>query len=207
MRKVLVLILGAGASGKSTLTRNICGDDGEELVTFISCYDKKEEAVVEEKVKYALFPNGVAIAGNVKNGSDSISRMEALSQVVNLLFTQRSIVIVDGVRSSQKFVDWLQEHPMPGLGLVFVYFDISLEVNLARLRKRRAENGKEEELPEKTYNNVLSFRSRAERVWKHARSIYARRPNAFVRIKDSTKPEQAAKAVWRAIHGVQQGIA
>lgn len=194
--KTLLMILGAGASGKSTLTRAVCGEGGEEFQASFQVVDRKTTETVSDTAKYTLFKERkAAIAGNLKNGSDAISRMEVLSQCVDHCFNHADIVIVDGVRSSQKFVDWIQEHPLKPAA-IFAYFDITLEENLRRLQARRIANGKESDLSEKTHNNVLEFRKRAERVWRYARENYSRTPNTFITFNDKTSTDQAARAVW-----------
>lgn len=159
--KALIVILGAGASGKSTLTRALCGADGHEDMVFYNINGKAEKA------KFATFPNGSAIAGNIKNGSDAISSMEARAELIKGLLNAQEVqfVITDGVRSSKKWdVDFAQTL---NCAVVYVYLDITLEENLKRLVQRRTAAGKTEMTP-KTYDNMLAFRDRAYSVWKAA---------------------------------------
>src|SRR5258707_7968711 len=83
--KTLIHILGPGASGKSTLSHNILEDPSiVEVATTVHALDQHRGVNKPEKVKYTFSGNGVALAGNWKNGSDSIKSMDALSQVIEL---------------------------------------------------------------------------------------------------------------------------
>jgi adenylate kinase family enzyme len=194
--RTLVLVLGACAAGKSTLTRTICGEGGIEHTAEFDCYDRRSQSYVREHAKYVIGNSPIAIAGNWKNTSDAISKPEALRKLVGLCFELAPTVIVDSFRPSNRFVDWMQQHPSPALQAVFVYFDIALETNLARLLGRRRANGKvETQLPEKTYNTLLQTRAGAKKVWEYAQENYLREPKAFVRIPDQFTPEQSADLV------------
>jgi hypothetical protein len=196
--KTIVIAIGAGATGKSTLTRTLCGPDAEEYKTTLACYEHKSDSQVLETVTYVLSPNGLAIAGNLKNGSDSISHMDALRQVVELCWTTRDIVIVDTLRATYKFIDWAHEHPLRPSAL-FVYLNPSLDTNLARLRGRRAANGiVESEVPTRTFWNVFSFRERARSVWGYAQAHYRREPVRFLEITEAT-PEESARLVLQEL--------
>jgi len=194
MQKSLVMIIGAGSVGKSTLTRAICGEGGEAHAVVLRCEEHKSNRKVSETVTYTLFPSGLAIAGNLRNGSDSISLMDGLRQTVELCWRSRDVVIVDTVRATHKFVRWIHDHPLRPATL-FVFLNPSLDMNLARLRERRRQRGiAEMELPPRTFWNVLTFRARARSVWKYARTHYRRQPVRFLEIVDGT-PEQAAKRI------------
>jgi adenylate kinase family enzyme len=201
MHKAVALFLGACGTGKSTLSRALCRDDASEYTLSVECVDRKTGKRVTEKVKYCLSRTGhIAIAGNWKNGSDSICRMESLRKVVNTCLWISDVVIVDGFRCTCKFVDWLEELAVPHFGVIFVYFHLSLEANVVRLMRRRALKGAvESSLPDKTYNNLLGFRERAATVWQHARQNYFRHPRAFVTINDIMTPKHAADLVQRAV--------
>lgn len=194
--RTLVMILGACAAGKSTLTRAICGEGGIEQTAEFVCYDRRRQAYVRERAKYVVSSSGITIAGNWKNTSDAISRPETLNKVVDLCFEVGATVIVDSFRPSKKFVDWVQQHPFPALHVLFVYLDITLETNLARLLSRRRANGRiETQLPERTYATLLRTRNRARKVWEYAQQNYVREPKKFVRIADHFSPEESADLI------------
>ena len=202
-RKTLVMIIGAGGAGKSTLTRAICGVGGEEQNALLVCEDCKSGTKAFEGVSYTLFPNCMAIAGKIRSGSDSIHRMDALRQVVDLCWAARDIAIVDTVRATHRFVQWVLAHSLRP-GALFVFLNPSLETNLARLRGRRAARGiVEPELPPRTFWNLFSFRARARSVWEYARIHYQRQPVRFLEITEGT-PDQAAERVWGALRELQQ---
>ena len=196
MRKTLVMIIGAGSVGKSTVTRAICGLGGEERNVVLRCDEHKSGRKVLETVTYTLFPSGLAVAGNLRNGSDSIGLMDGLRQAVELCWRSHDIVIVDTVRSTHKLVRWVHDHALSPAAL-FVFLSPSLDVNLARLRERRKQRGiVEMELPPRTFWNVFTFRARARSVWRYARTHYRRQPVRFVEITDADgTPELAAKRI------------
>jgi hypothetical protein len=191
--KCLITILGAGASGKSTLTRALCGSGGKEEVVFYNVEGKAEKA------KFVLFPNGAAIAGNLQSTSDSVSSMEARSLLIQDLLKRPDVqfVVTDGVRSSKKWdVDWVQEKL--DCAVVYVYLDIPLEENLRRLVARRAAKGKTEMNP-KTYENMLAFRERAAFVWKSAIDTYKRQPVKFIKLIEGQTVQDWTREVKRTI--------
>jgi len=197
--KTLVLVLGACAAGKSSLTRAICGEGGIEHIAEFDCYDRCRQQYVRERAKYVI-GNSIAIAGNWKNTSDAISKPETLRKLVDLCFGLALTVIVDSFRPRNKFVNWMQEHPCPAMQAVFVYFDITLETNLARLLGRRRANGRiETQLPDRTYSTLLQTRGSAKNVWEYAQQNYLREPKAFVRIPDQLTPEESADLVRQEI--------
>lgn len=218
--KYLIHILGPGASGKSTLSRGLLdhgiqvAPDGStgitETMTTVPCTVKGIAGT--EKVKYCISEqNNISLAGNWKNGSDSIKSIDALPEVLNLCWAKTETVIVDPVRSSKKFVDWLEAYPDP-LTVLFVFMDISLEENMNRLLRRRRENAQkkgdftpETVLPEKTYENMLAFRDRASTVWKYACSGYKRFPRLHLVVPERLTPKEAVTAVLSALDYLKQG--
>src|SRR6267154_3318141 len=162
MSKVLVMILGAGATGKTTLSLALAGKTASEHRVELAVTEKGVRKSV--KAPYVLGWN-IAIAGNLKNTSDAIGAMDTLHQTIDHCWKQRDVVIMDGFRCTNKLVRWVEEHPLRP-AVLFVYIELSLNENLVRLRGRRAVNGKiEAKLPTKTFLNVLTFRERALAVW------------------------------------------
>jgi adenylate kinase family enzyme len=192
MSKVLIMILGAGATGKTTLSRTLAGKDAEQLRVELTVTEKGVRKKVH--VPYVLGSN-FAIAGNLKNTSDAVGAMDALHQTIDHCWKQRDVVIMDGFRCTNKLVRWVEEHPLKPAAL-FVYIELSLNTNLARLLSRRAGNGKvEAKLPTKTFLNVLSFRERALGVWNYAQDHYKRQPVRYLEIPEGMGPEDSARLV------------
>jgi adenylate kinase family enzyme len=192
MSKTLIMILGAGATGKTTLSRALAGKDAQEQRVDLTVIEKG----VRKKVN-APFVLGcrVAVAGNLKNTSDAIGAMDALYQTIDHCWKHRDVVIVDGFRCTNNWVRWVEEHPLKPAAL-FVYIELSLNENLARLRGRRAGNGKvEDKLPIKTFLNVLAFRKRAFSVWNYAQENYKRQPVCYLEIPEGMGSEESAKSV------------
>lgn len=189
--KTILVILGAGATGKSTLTRAICGPLGVET----------QDVIDGEKLKYATFADTrCAIAGNIKNGSDSVSSMEVRSKLIEKLLATDGVdtVVCDGVRCSRKWdVDWMLSCRLAER-VVWAYFDLSREENVRRLRERRVANGKGDEISEKTLDNVDSFRRRASGVWEYASRCTLPRVSS-VRLDGSYDPATAARYVRAAL--------
>src|SRR5260370_37264049 len=195
------MILGAGATGKTTLSRALAGQDAQE--------QRVELAVTEKGVrKMAQAPYGLgsklAIAGNLKNTSDAIGAMDALHQTIDHCWKQRDVVIMDGFRCTNKLGRWVEEHPLKPVTL-FVYIELSLNNNLVRLRGRRAKNGKiETKLPAKTFLNVLNFRERALGVWNYAQNHYKRQPVRYLEIAEGMEPEDSARLVESELGRLQE---
>src|ERR1700690_4248265 len=100
MKRCILVILGPGASGKSTLTRTLCGPIAREF----------EHAELQET--YVLAPReGFAVPGTLKNGSDSIGVVATRAAMVEELLKRSDVrcVVLDWVRSSRRWdVDWVQ---------------------------------------------------------------------------------------------------
>jgi energy-coupling factor transporter ATP-binding protein EcfA2 len=197
-KKTVVIIVGASGAGKTTLRRAISGCSGEERKAILLCWDHKSEVQVMETASYTLFQNDLALAGNSKNGSDSVNHMDALRQVVDLCWQSRDVVIVDTLRMTSRFVRWLCNHPLSPAAL-FVFVNPPLDRNLAHLRLRRAARGIiETELPPRIFWNVFRWRERARSVWNYAHLNCRQQPVRFVEITGGT-PGQLAAAVRKEL--------
>jgi adenylate kinase family enzyme len=199
--RTLIIILGAGATGKTTLSRTLAGKDAQEHSVELTITEKR----VRKKLnaRYVL-GSSIAIAGNLKNTSDAIGPVDALYQTIDHCWKHREVVIVDGLRCTNNWVRWVEEHPLRPATL-FVYIELSLSENLDRLRGRRAANGKiEPELPIKTFLNVLDFRERALGVWLYAQAHYKRQPVRYLEIPEGMGPEDSAKLVENVLAELQQ---
>ena len=185
-------LIGPHASGKSTLSRALVGPQAVEHAFRLD----------NERVTYTLGED-IALAGNLKNGSDAIRTMEAQDAVIERCWRERNTVIVDPVRCSMKFIDEVLRYTKP-LTALFVYIDISLEENVKRLMQRRRDNGEiEEALPAKTYENLLAVRDRAERVWQHCCTAYKRPPYLLCSLPEDYSTEQCAAYVRRALESLR----
>ncbi len=217
--KILIHILGPGASGKSTLSRAILeGDPRSRSIPYIGEIKDEVPCTVRgvpgtEKITYVWSSNGTALAGNSKNGTDSIKAIDALPAVLELCWKKAPVAIVDPVRCSKKFVDWMAAYPEP-LTALFIYLDLSLETNVLRLLRRRRENAEkkgdvtaalESVLPEKTYNNMLAFRERAQGVWNYTCTNYNRFPKLCLALPERLSPTEGARAVHSALEYLRNG--
>ncbi len=217
--KTLIHILGPGASGKSTLSRAILeGDPRSRSIPYIGEIKDEVPCTVRgiagtEKITYVWSSNGTALAGNSKNGTDSIKAIDALPRVLELCWQKAPVAIVDPVRSSMKFVDWMAAYPEP-LTALFIYLDLTVDENIVRLLKRRRENAEkkgdvtammESVLPQKTYDNMMAFRDRAEGVWNYACNNYNRFPKLCLKLPGRLSPMEAARAVHNALEYLRNG--
>jgi adenylate kinase family enzyme len=190
--KTIIMIIGAGATGKTTLSCTLAGDNAVQHHVDLSIVQKGERK--RFKAPYVL-GSDIAIAGNLKNTSDAIGAMDALHQTIDHCLKERDTVIMDGFRCTQKLVRWIEDHPLKPAAL-FVFIDLSLNANLVRLRGRRAGNGTvEHKLPPKTFLNVLRFRERSQGVWSYARHYYTRQPVSFLQLSDTATPQYSADQI------------
>jgi hypothetical protein len=195
------MIVGAGATGKTTLSRTLAGTDAKENRLGLTVIQKGIRKKVN--VPFVLGTN-IAIAGNLKNTSDAIGAVDALLQTVDHCWTQRHTVIMDGYRATNRLVRWVEEHPLKPAAL-FVYIELSLNNNLVRLRSRRAARGRvEAKLPPKTFLNVLSARERSLGVWNYAQDHYKRQPVRYLQVPEGLSPEEGARLIREELRRLQQ---
>jgi adenylate kinase family enzyme len=190
--KTIVMIIGAGATGKTTLSCALAGEAAVQQHVDLNITQKGERN--RFNAPYVLGAE-IAIAGNLKNTSDAIGAMDALHQTIDHCLKERDTVIMDGFRCTQKLVRWIEDHPLKPAAL-FVFIELSLNSNLVRLRGRRVGNGRvEHKLPPRTFLNVLRFRDRSQGVWSYARRYYTRQPVRFLELPEGNAPDQNAALV------------
>ena len=190
--KTIIMIIGAGATGKTTLSCALAGENAVQHHVDLSVMQKGERK--RFKAPYVL-GSDIAIAGNLKNTSDAIGAMDALHQTIDHCLKERDTIIMDGFRCTQKLVRWIEDHPLKPAAL-FVFIELSLNTNLVRLRGRRAGNGTaEHKLPPKTFLNVLRFRERSQGVWTYARRHYTRQPVQFLQLPEDNAPKENAALI------------
>ena len=192
----LLHIIGAGATGKSTLTRGLLGPQ--------ACDQQEQGLPHGAKVAGA---QGRYVVGNLKNGTDSVSEMVVAAATANVLLQLRgvSLVIVDGVRSSAKWcVDWAHSPECRATHLAYAYLDLSLDETLERLRARRRGNGESDELSEKTVANVRAFQRRAHGVWRKVvqRVDHPGKPTALLVLREGTAADWLERAEQFLTHRV-----
>ncbi len=183
--KVVVVLLGSHASGKSTLSRELLGPAKEYYTN-----------IAGEKVRVTFGTAGFSLAGTRKHGSDSIARMDTLRRTVELLLKHSDTVIADGFRCAHVFTDFIRQLPISDLGVLFVHLNLPLELNLRRLMARRRAAGViEEALPTKTKMNMLRTRKRALGVFDKAQRTYRREPVVFLTLAGELTPGESAARV------------
>lgn len=138
MDKLLFVLAGGGAAGKSTTSKAFAIG---EPVQF-----KEERVVLTRKgdrpmgVNWTLYDN-YALVGNHKNGTDSNTGPGAVKESFLECITARDIIIIDGFVSSPQWaqfcVDWQKSHPEHTLYVAIVHFDLTPEQLLDRLAMRR----------------------------------------------------------------------
>ena len=120
--KTIIMIIGAGATGKTTLSCALAGENAAQHHVDLSITQKGERK--RFKAPYVL-GSDIAIAGNLKNTSDAIGAMDALHQTIDHCLKERDTVIMDGFRCTQKLVRWIEDHPLKPAAL-FVFIELSL---------------------------------------------------------------------------------
>jgi hypothetical protein len=192
---LIIMLIGAGAVGKSTISRLLIGEQVQESEVELEAVLK---GVVQSCRERYTIGATMALAGSYKNGSDDIRATDALYQVIDLCWQQREVVLTDSVRCTCKLVEWVQNHSLQPAA-IFVHVAPELKTNIERLFGRRAARGiTEPHLPDKTFWNVFKFRARARMVWRYARTQYRRKPVRFLEITDGT-PEQAVAKILEVL--------
>lgn len=164
------------------------------------------------KVGWTTFANGTSVCGlNGKDGhpgtgADSNGNLEAINYAIDQCLEVSDFVIFDGVMSSQKLVNHLQNHPYANLAVIWVYLNVSPETVLARLLSRREGNG-EAETSEKTKQGVLNFRARATSMWEFVTQNFTREPFSFVEIPEGPTPEEIFEALQPVIADMKNELA
>jgi hypothetical protein len=235
-RKIVVAIIAGSGAGKTTLRRQFTNqDDGADgrsdvhecrFANHFECcaqqFKNKEELAQHQRtpgeqnpkrgvyapydVRWTLFGNGTAVCGNPKTGADSNGNIDAINSAIDRCLKDRDLVIFDGVMSSKRLIDHLQDHPYPNLGVVWVHLDVSAETAVSRVMKRRQERGKME-MSEATRQGVLARRLRAKTIWEYAKQAYFRTPAKFVVINEGRTPEQIYQQLRTEVENLFSGDA
>lgn len=152
--KILVLLLGAGSSGKTTTRQSICGVPEETILI------KREN----DKIHGTLYKD-YAVAGNHNSGSDANTGPGLIIESTFECFKYRDIVFFDGVMGTPRLLEIPEKL---SCSVLLVHFNLSHAEVYRRLLNRRRIKGKvEDTLPEKTLHNSISFIKRAENTMKH----------------------------------------
>jgi len=153
--KTIIMIIGAGATGKTTLSCALAGENAVQHQVDLSITQKGERK--RFKTPYYSRLRIIAIARESQEHIRRIGAMDALHQTIDLCLKERDTVITDGFRCTAE-ARTLDRGSPAETAAVFVFIELSLNTNLALLRRRRAGNGAvEAEAPPKTFLNVLRF--------------------------------------------------
>lgn len=216
--KLVVAILGASASGKTTLRRRLtnsdrgaqihradhncwfsqrltcCGRtlrkrDLQKHLTLSGEHHWERGGVDVTRVCWTTFQNGTAVCGSPGSGADANPNLDAINFALDRALDSQDVVIFDGVMASRKLVNHLSRHANVD-GVLWVMLNVSRETNIARLTKRRFENGG---LPptEATIRRVLNYGLQAKSVWTYARQICSSSGTRFVEIPEYCSPDQS----------------
>lgn len=186
-KKCLVLLLGAGSSGKTTTRQKICGEPVEKIIQ------------VEEnnKIFCTLYEN-FAVAGNHNSGSDANTGPTLIVKSAIECFKHRDIVFFDGVMGTPALLEIPKQ---VDCSVLLVHYNLSQSEVITRLLNRRKKNGKIEDcLPEKTLKNSIAFRQRAISTLKHFENKCASKLMK-IEILDGDSVEDATSKILK---GIQQ---
>jgi energy-coupling factor transporter ATP-binding protein EcfA2 len=177
--KTVINIIGGTGSGKSTLAVALVGKDGVEHVQEVTVNGKPE------RVKWTYFAETKSIViGNAGSGTDAAGSLLGATKLMPAFLLSdcpAKRVLVNPVRCSRTWnVEMFQS--LSNVQIVFVFFDLTLEGNLARINKRRA-RVKDWEMTERERNNVIQFHKRAKMVGEYAASCL-RPQDRLVRLLD-----------------------
>lgn len=194
--KTIVNILGATASGKSSL--------GRELMK--GGVDHKVDINVGKLVTYGLAPSGFAIVGNCNSGTDLISSREFEKRIIEFLYKRADVkcIIMNVVACSRDHnVDFLNKF---NTRVVHVFFNLTSDEFVKRLRARRAARGKSDTDDasrggtfEKSVANQKDFIRRAAGVAAYARQALVAGRDTFIELKDKDSVKTATKKVMAVL--------
>ncbi len=181
--KILLAFCGATASGKTTTRASLCG-----------------APILIERRKHGKYPvcttlyKEYGLAGNVGTGSDANIGPDIIMTAMRHCLIDRDIVIFDGVMSSPRFSELAEDFDH----IIVIYFNLSLEENQRRLVQRRTKNGLAEPgLSDKTQNNLLNFRRRAETAASRFQSYST--PSTLITVSDTCQTEDIVAQIKEKI--------
>jgi hypothetical protein len=216
-RKIVIVLIGGNAAGKTTLRRQFTADDkGANTQSAIhNCWfanrcqccgrqfakkqlrrhlrlpgphDPKRGLYAPLNVTWTVFGNGTAICGVPKNGADAVTNLSGINFALNHCLEESDVVIFDGVMSTKHLVHHLDNHPS-SFATLWVSLDLSADTIVSQLSKRRMENGSSEP-SDKTIRGVLRSHRSARVLWEYAKASYGREPKKFVVIPEGRTPQQ-----------------
>lgn len=171
MKKVAIVVAGAGACGKTTTTQAFVIGNPEIHI-------EPREALMRHGMQLAnavwsLYEN-CGVAGNHKSGTDSNTGPGIVKAAFEEVLKERDIVIVDGMVSSPRWVtmctDWQERHPIDELIMVLLYYQITPEEVLSRLAHRR--EVEIESIRAKMMPKCLGLTRRAELLVEHVDELW-----------------------------------
>lgn len=182
--KVALFLLGAGATGKTTTRKLLTSSvkyEEVEFETIKGSYVRKRNplkgSIVQEDIDICIYPTiKTGLVGSYASGTDSICAPELIMRSFAYLLDHCEIVLVDGVMSSPRWVDMVnqahldfpQKNGQPGITPLLVHFDFTLDQICERLKYRRSNRGKvEDRLPPNTIENARQFIGKTNRCIKY----------------------------------------
>lgn len=169
--KAVIIMAGAGASGKTTTTKAFAfGDPVEYKIRMPAPLRKGIEVV---PINWTLCDN-CGITGNFRSGTDSNTGPGLVEIAFEEVMKLRDVVIVDGMVSSPRWASmvtkWRDFHPGEEVVVVLLHFDLPAEEVLARLAKRRGV--KPSEIRQKMLPKCESLDRRAKLLVQHVYNLW-----------------------------------
>lgn len=135
--KAIIIVIGAGAAGKTTSTKAFGGDYYQEYQEIMEL--PSQSGAKEVKVCWTIYDH-CGVAGTHRSGTDSNGTVASQTAAMAKVAAERDIIIVDGYMSSPKWVlqanDIVTDDNGEG-GIIAVVYDLPPEETVKRLAKRR----------------------------------------------------------------------
>lgn len=169
--KAVIIMAGAGASGKTTTTKAFAiGNPVEYKVKLPAPLRHGVEVV---PIDWTLCDN-CGITGNFRSGTDSNTGPGLVEISFEKVMKERDVVIVDGMVSSPRWASmvtkWQDSHPEEDVVVILLHFDLPPEEVLARLARRRGV--KPSEIRQKMLPKCESLDRRAKLLVQHVHDLW-----------------------------------
>jgi len=137
--KIIMIMAGGGAAGKSTTTKAFAEGEPQEFKDKRKIINAKGEEQ-EKWVHWTLYDN-CASCGNHHSGTDSNTGPAVVREAFLECISQRDIIIIDGYTSSPRWIDivneWATDNLNQKVEVLCVHFKLSPMELLRRLANRR----------------------------------------------------------------------
>jgi len=171
VKKVAIIVAGAGACGKTTTTQAFAVGN-PEMHKELRVADLRH-GPKEVPVNWTLYEN-CAVTGNHQSGTDSNTGPGLVEISFYECMKERDVVITDGMVSSPRWVTmvgkWADSHPEDDISIMLIHYDLDPEEVLNRLARRRGVN--KESIRVKMFPKCDGLTHRAELLVRHVYNLW-----------------------------------